>query len=401
MSSIEPQSTGSSRDTAGDPTARWSVPSWAISAVFHIVLFLSVALLMSAGEPQGAAAVRTADVGIVLKQQNDQQETTYDSPELQQARAEARTLQSAAEEQADVSAEDVFSESPPDSDLASVLPQQMNVIGMMTAPGSGNGNAQDATAGGTRPGGGVGDRLGGKGRTSVFGLPGEGYSFCYVFDRSASMGGSGRSPLATAKSQMIASLNSLEKNHQFQIIFYNQTPMRFNPLGNPNDLFFATDRNRKLAMNFIQSITADGNTDHEPALLLAINMQPDVIFFLTDADDPQLTPSQMRKIRSRAQGIVINTIEFGVGNQQNPDNFLVRLARENNGQHKYVDITKFGTAVGADRYDASGNPSGTNPGSGSAPFGSGQIPSATPATPATPPPSGPPAPLDFDLNLDF
>jgi len=278
-----------------------------------------------------------------------------------------------------------------------MLPQQMNVIGMMSAPGSGIGNAQDATGGGVRPGGGVGDDFGDKGRTSIFGLPGEGYSFCYVFDRSASMGGSGRSPLATAKSQLLASLNSLERNHAFQIIFYNQSPSRFNPLGAANELCTATDRNRNLAMNFIQSITASGNTDHEPALLMAINMQPDVIFFLTDADDPQLTPRQMQKIRSRAQGIVINTIEFGLGNQQNPDNFLVRLAKENNGQHKYVDITKFGTGMGADRFTSQDN--GT--GEGTAPFGSGHIPAPTPGTPAAPDPSGPPAPLDFDMNLDF
>jgi hypothetical protein len=36
----------------------------------------------------------------------------------------------------------------------------------------------------------------------------------------------------------------------------------------------------------------------------------------------------------------INAIEFGYGPQSGADNFLVRLARQNNGMHVYVDVSQ-------------------------------------------------------------
>jgi len=140
----------------------------------------------------------------------------------------------------------------------------------------------------------------------VFGIPGEGYKFVYVFDRSGSMGGSGRSALSAAKAELLASLESLEKTHQFQIIFYNDRPTKFNPTGNPDRLVFATERNKALARRFVASITAEGGTRHEEALIAAIKLQPDVIFFLTDADEPKLWPDQLARIHRMAAGITIH-----------------------------------------------------------------------------------------------
>ena len=73
---------------------------------------------------------------------------------------------------------------------------------------------------------------------------------------------------------------------------------------------------------------------------MAIRMQPDVIFFLTDADEPRLSAGQLDDIVRRAAGITINAIEFGFGPQQDANNFLVRLAQRTGGQHAYVDISR-------------------------------------------------------------
>ena len=67
----------------------------------------------------------------------------------------------------------------------------------------------------------VAPREGGKARTSLFGVVGEGYKFVYVFDRSGSMGGSGRDSLRAIKAELPESLKNLDTVHQFQIIFYN------------------------------------------------------------------------------------------------------------------------------------------------------------------------------------
>ncbi len=75
---------------------------------------------------------------------------------------------------------------------------------------------------------------------------------------------------------------------------------------------------------------------------MALNLQPDVVFFLTDADEPELTSAELQQVRRWNQGSAINAIEFGFGPQTRKDNFLVRLARDNGGQHVYVDVSTLG-----------------------------------------------------------
>ena len=72
----------------------------------------------------------------------------------------------------------------------------------------------------------------------------------------------------------------------------------------------------------------------------ALRMRPDVIFFLTDADEPELRTDDFLFIRRLNQGTSINTIEFGRGPPKPRYNFLQKLAAENGGQHSYVDVTR-------------------------------------------------------------
>jgi hypothetical protein len=175
-------------------------------------------------------------------------------------------------------------------------------------------------------------------RTAIFGVPGEGSKFVYVFDRSASTGGPPYNTLAAAKAQLIASIDGLGPMHQFQIVFYNQTPTVFTPSQRSWGLCFATPQNKLLARKFIGSITPDGSTNHAEALRVALGLRPDVIFLLTDGDPPQLSPEQLETIRRAARGVSINAIEFGVGPQPAADNFLLQLARQNAGLYGYLDL---------------------------------------------------------------
>jgi hypothetical protein len=180
---------------------------------------------------------------------------------------------------------------------------------------------------------------GGKARTQFFSTIGEGFSFVYVFDRSGSMGGSGRTALQAVKAELEESLKNLDTVHQFQIVFYNESPHLFNPAGSGR-MAFATDSNKERAIRAMDTIPADGGTDHEAALRMAIRLRPDVIFFLTDADEPELTPSELDGLRDIAGGIRINTIQFGKGARPKKENFLMRLAEQNGGQYAYVDLLK-------------------------------------------------------------
>ena len=186
----------------------------------------------------------------------------------------------------------------------------------------------------------------GEATLEVFGVKGTGSRFVYVFDRSSSMSGYGGRPLAAAKRELTASLQSLGKVHQFQIIFYNEEPHIFNPRpGQAPTLCFADDTTKEKAATFVNGITGDGGTQHLDALLRALGMVPDVIFFLTDADEPRLTDAEMQRLREKnRRGTVINCVEFGSGPAQGENNFLKRLAAQNHGQHTYVDVTKLKAA---------------------------------------------------------
>jgi hypothetical protein len=171
----------------------------------------------------------------------------------------------------------------------------------------------------------------------VFGVQGTGSKFVYLFDRSSSMDGP---PLAAAKRQLIESVKSLQSIHQFHIIFFNTRTHPFDVTAGERRIAFATDRNKQLAANFVGGITADGGTDRLVALHEAIALAPDVIFFLTDADDP-MPPSELNEI-ARANGragAAICVIEFGRRQSPLPNNFLADLARESGGQYGYVNTT--------------------------------------------------------------
>ncbi len=192
---------------------------------------------------------------------------------------------------------------------------------------------------------------GGKARTSLFGVVGEGYSFVYVFDRSGSMGGSGRTSLQMVKGELLKSLRNLGETQQFQMIFYNDRPTLFNPSGVAGKLAFGNENNKQRAIQFIDSIVAEGGTDHLEALRAATGMHPDVIFFLTDGDRPKLTDRELEKVQRWAAGTIINTIQFCPGPRGAETSFLEKLAQLTGGQYAYVDSTQLKQA-GTDQQEA-------------------------------------------------
>jgi hypothetical protein len=221
-------------------------------------------------------------------------------------------------------------------DLAGILPSADE--GLAAAP------TFELPADGGVGGGGASGRAGRDGlsdqvRTSVFGTSGSGSKFVYVFDRSGSMAGFGGRPLSAAQRELTASLRDLQETTQFQIIFYNDSPRVFRFRDQAPRLVWATDDAKAAATQFVQGIEAIGSTRHLEALKMGLAMRPDVLFFLTDADEPQLSDEELRQVRRWNQATAINAIEFGFGPQHRRANFLIRLASENGGQHAYVDVS--------------------------------------------------------------
>lgn len=178
-------------------------------------------------------------------------------------------------------------------------------------------------------------------QTQIFGVKAEGTKFLYVFDRSSSMEVPKGRPMAAAKAELLASLKDLKSTHQFQVIFYNHL-LSVCDAGTGPRMLWGDERGKSTAQEFVTRMKGDGGTKHLPALITALRLQPDVIFFLTDADDPILSLEELERVRDSNHGTAIHCIEFGSGPQKPGENFMQRLARENGGKHAYVDTRKLG-----------------------------------------------------------
>jgi len=190
---------------------------------------------------------------------------------------------------------------------------------------------------------GRGPGTGKKTKTTFFGVEGSGSSFVYVVDRSDSMNAYEAAPLRNAKRELLKSLESLDEYNQFQIVFYNAS---LSPLS--GKMIFATDTNKRRATGFVRGMPGDGGTSHLPALKQALAMAPEVLFFLTDADDPRLTLPQLDDIQRRAEltRTTIHTIQFNVGPATNDGSWIRNLAVMNRGTYNYVDVTSINRIPG-------------------------------------------------------
>lgn len=289
-------------------------------------------VLWVAGKPSGVEEAESfREVGIVLR------EPSREALQLDQ-------LEQGLDENSETSTVSA-------PDLSAILPTENepspfdDLVAELTEPVSKEGATVSVSTDGNPAGGksGGGKLLrevlpAGEVRVSVFGVEGTGSRFVYAFDRSISMRGA---PLATAKRQLVASLDSMKSINQFQILFFNHRLSAFDLTGGQRRVAFATPENKQRAADYVAGVTADGSTDRYAALAKALSFSPDAIFFLTDVDSPMSRDHVRRVInRSASLGTTINTIEFGRGPQRLDSNFLIELANQTNGQHGYVDTLR-------------------------------------------------------------
>jgi hypothetical protein len=305
-------------------------PAWIISIVLHCSAFLALVVAIDR-VPRGAMDLPIRSSGIVLERMSAEGDLSAGEDDAAVPAVLPDTLQPPelipSRDDEVVTAE---AERAPAPQITPVAVTESTGAGA-EPPGS-----QASGAAGGRPGSPDGDDRYAK--VSVFGVEGTGNKFLYVFDRSSSMEGA---PLAAAKRQLVESLNSLDTVHQFHIIFFNHRLRMFDVTSGGRRIAFASERNKKLAANFIGGMTADGGTDRFTALKQALAFRPDVIFFLTDADDPMSTSemADLEQVYSRS-GTAICVIEFGRTPTAPQKNFLTELAGQSGGKYGYVNTAK-------------------------------------------------------------
>ncbi len=173
-----------------------------------------------------------------------------------------------------------------------------------------------------------------------FGHSVRGNHVVFVIDRSMSTGGRGNLTLPLIRAQIRKALAGLGDVQRFELIVYSDTPRLYNPTGNRGKIAFANDENKERAIAFLDKVRPHGNTDHLPAVRLALDLRPDLLFWLTDGDEPRLSREELDQIRDWSIGTRIYTIEFGVGNEPRSPGFLKTVALENGGKYQWIDLVQ-------------------------------------------------------------
>lgn len=304
-----------------------SVPAWLLSLLLHVGILTAVATLWVA-RPTGTGGSPDRPVGVAVVYENAAGEEYFlgDSGDANSAASQGNLVDSLPQAESGTADADAV--------LQDLLPGDSGPPGDPTGAAGSLGLGDGGAALG-------GNRGVPKAKTTVFGIEGEGTRFLYVFDRSDSMNGYGGAPLRVAKQQLLESLESLGPVHQFQIIFYNDAPLPYGGVGGRGpQLLTGDDAVKRSAQKFVRNIVAVGGTQHIEALRMAFAMGPDVIFFLTDADQPAPANRDLENLQLRAEriGATIHTIQFGAGPNQG-GGWIQFLAASTRGQYRYVDVT--------------------------------------------------------------
>ena len=314
---------------------QFTLPSWAISMTLHFVVFMLM-LWMFKGQQIGVAAGEMFhEVGLYAR--FDTAQSQQPEPGLGEGESALHADRAADE----ASALDAVPETAPEVHLE--LPTDVPLLGPSNAgrlatPSDPNEKVK-ATSGTWQPAPPTGE-TGGGGSTRFFGTSAQGSKFVYVIDSSGSM--SNHNAIGVARAELMTSLQKLSSDKQFAIIFYDTHIHPMLDAQRRLKYITASEINRTMARKFINSVQPDGGTDHLAPLKEALQLAPDAIFFLTDAEEPQLTAGELNQIHQLNKGKTqIHTIEFGKGPPLSVDNFLKKLARMNGGSHRYWDVTEF------------------------------------------------------------
>jgi len=130
------------------------------------------------------------------------------------------------------------------------------------------------------------------------GLSGVGRRVVYVIDRSASMNKPVQHPaIEWAKDELIRSINGLPPSISFQVVFYSDSLLQLDNFDKRKDLIPATAATKERAVKFIRDLEAEGGTNHLLGVERCFELKPDVIFWMTDADDD--TDDELRRLNNR------------------------------------------------------------------------------------------------------
>jgi len=194
---------------------------------------------------------------------------------------------------------------------------------------SGQGQGMAAGMGrGEGDGDGEGDGNGG----TFFGLTAEGRRVVYVVDASRSMNHPHPGPMKTrfgrVKLELVKSIGAMAPEQEFFIVYFNDQawPMP------ATSMKLAVPSARQRYLRWAVEAKASGTTDPEQALLIALRLNPDVIYFLTDGAFHPTVVDHVRAANNRER-VTIHTIGFG---DDGGEVLLKEIAFQNWGTYQFI-----------------------------------------------------------------
>lgn len=155
--------------------------------------------------------------------------------------------------------------------------------------------------------------------------------YVFVVDCSQSMNhrypGPAKTRLGRVKLELWRAIYRMSPEQKYFIIFFNSGALPMPASG----LVSGGPEGQQEFLNWTAAIRADGLTDPYDALLLAVRLQPDEIFFLTDGEFNYRVVREVTK--ANFGGIRIHTIALG---DTSGARFLEEIATRNHGTYRHI-----------------------------------------------------------------
>ena len=196
---------------------------------------------------------------------------------------------------------------------------------------------------GTGQGTGTGEGAGAGDGTSFFGNAIEGRRVVYVVDASRSMNhphpGRMKTRFGRVKAELVRSIGAMTQEQEFFIVYFNDKAF---PMP-ATTLKLAVPSIKQKYLRWAVEARAFGMTDPEQALLVALKLNPDVIYFLTDGAFPPRVVDRVRHANDRPR-VTIHTIGFG---DDGGERLLKEIAFQNWGTYRFIPATEANTQAAA------------------------------------------------------